>query len=176
MTGRRAVFLDRDGVLNVAVHVDGKTYPPADADSLVIAPGVGEAVARLRAAGYLCICVTNQPDVARGTRTRDNVDAMNEKVRTALALDDLYVCFHDNADNCACRKPKPGMLLSAAEKWDIALADSWMVGDRRTDVAAGRAAGCRTVLIAAADDGASGADFVCGDLGGAASVIVRDLP
>lgn len=144
---RRAVFLDRDGVLNHAVYVDGKSYPPADAESLRLCPGAAEAVARLKAAGYLCICVTNQPDVARGTRTRENVAAMNDKVQGLLKLDDVYVCLHDNADNCDCRKPKPGMLAAAAAKWSIDPAASWMVGDRLSDVAAGKAFGCRTILL-----------------------------
>lgn len=144
----RAMFLDRDGVLNKAVYVDGKSYPPTDTESLEIVPGAREAIARLRQAGYLCICVTNQPDVARGTRTRENVEAMNRKVRDELELDDLFVCLHDNADTCSCRKPKPGMLLAAAEKWGIDLSKSWMLGDRETDMIAGKAAGCRTVFIA----------------------------
>lgn len=172
MTKRRAVFLDRDGVLNKAVHAGGKSFPPADAEALELVPGARDAVARLRAAGYVCICVTNQPDVARGTRTRENVDEMNRKVLTELELDDLYVCPHDSADGCPCRKPKPGMLLAAAEKWGICLAESWMVGDRRTDVAAGRAAGCRTVLVAPDGSDAAGADQVCRDAALAAEHIL----
>lgn len=147
MNKRRAVFLDRDGVLNETVMINGISCPPLDVDALELTPGAEEAVRLLRAAGYLCVCVTNQPDVARGLRTRDNVEQINDRIQKALALDDMFVCYHDNQDNCACRKPRPGMLLAAAEKWDIDLAGSWMVGDRQKDVEAGNTAGCRSILI-----------------------------
>lgn len=160
MTGRKAVFLDRDGVLNKAVYRDGVSYPPADADDMLIPDTSLEAVRLLQAADYLCICVTNQPDVARGKRTLENVQKMNERIRAVLPLDDLYVCLHDNADNCDCRKPKPGMLLKGAEKWGIDLASSWMVGDRPSDIAAGKAAGCKTVLIC---EGQPSKSFAAGD-------------
>jgi D-glycero-D-manno-heptose 1,7-bisphosphate phosphatase len=152
--GRKAVFLDRDGVLNQAVVRDGVSHPPADAESMVLCPDAAEAVVRLKAAGYLCVCVTNQPDVARGTRTRANVEAMNARVMREIPLDDIHTCFHDNADHCDCRKPKPGMLLAAIAKWGIDPAASWMIGDRDTDVMAGRAAGCRTILVASRYDAA----------------------
>lgn len=172
MTLRAAVFLDRDGVLNKAVYAEGKSYPPADAASLELTPGAVDAVAALRAAGYVCICVTNQPDVARGSRTLENVTAMNNKVFQALRLDDLYCCLHDNADNCACRKPKPGMLFAAADKWNIDLRASWMIGDRHSDVKAGKAAGCKTVLIGEKDDADSGCDLLCRDIVEAVKCIV----
>jgi D-glycero-D-manno-heptose 1,7-bisphosphate phosphatase len=147
MIPRRAVFFDRDGVLNQAVVVDGKPRPPADAASLVVTFGAAALMAELKELGFRLICVTNQPDVARGTRTMANVEAMNDKVRFELALDDLYCCPHDDADGCRCRKPKPGLILAAAEKWSLDLPSCWMVGDRAGDVGAGRAAGCRTVFI-----------------------------
>jgi len=144
---RMAVFLDRDGVLNKALVRDRKSYPPLDAASLEIYPEAHKAVAVLQKAGYLAICVTNQPDVARGTRSMAEVDAMNQKVLHALRLDDILTCPHDDKDGCSCRKPQPGMLLAAAEKWGVDLGASWMVGDRKGDMAAGQAAGCRTVFI-----------------------------
>jgi D-glycero-D-manno-heptose 1,7-bisphosphate phosphatase len=144
---RAAVFLDRDGVLNAAVVIDGKPRPPQDAASMRIPDSIRATLERLKAAGFLLVCVTNQPDVARGSRTLENVQAMNQKVLDLLPLDDLFVCLHDNKDHCACRKPKPGMLLAAAQKWKINLAASWMVGDRASDVAAGQAAGCRTIFL-----------------------------
>ena len=144
---RAAVFLDRDGVLNNTVVRDGVSHPPADAESMIVTSRAADAVARLKAGGYLCICVTNQPDIARGTRTLDNVLAMNEKIRRLVPLDDLYYCPHDGKDACLCRKPKPGMLVAAAEKWGVSLPSSWMIGDRSTDVLAGKAAGCKTILV-----------------------------
>jgi transaldolase len=130
----RAVFLDRDGVLNDAVVRDGLPYAPASLEELRIPPAVPELVARLRAAGFLAIGVTNQPDVARGRQTREMVDA-------------LLVCYHDDADGCRCRKPQPGLLEAAAARFGIDLSDSIMVGDRWRDVEAGRRANCRTVFI-----------------------------
>jgi D-glycero-D-manno-heptose 1,7-bisphosphate phosphatase len=144
---KRAVFLDRDGVINAAVVRDGKPYPPANASMLEILPGVPAALADLKAAGYALVVVTNQPDVARGTQTRAAVDAIHDRLRRELPLDAIYACFHDDADHCACRKPAPGMLLDAARDLDLDLAASVMVGDRWRDVAAGVAAGCRTVFI-----------------------------
>ncbi|MCC8189506.1 MAG: HAD family hydrolase [Planctomycetes bacterium] len=172
--GRPAVFLDRDGVLNNTRCIDGVSHPPASVEDLRILPGVPQAVARLKAAGFLCVCVSNQPDIARGRRTIDNVRAMNDTVRREVPLDDLLFCPHDTADGCACRKPRPGMLLAAAEQWRINLAASWMVGDRLSDVEAGKRAGCRTVLIApdSDTDTRSGADLVCRDLAEAAEGIL----
>lgn len=143
----RAVFLDRDGVINRVVLRDGRPHPPASVDALEILPGVGEAVDALRAAGYLIIVVTNQPDVATGLQRREVVEAMHERVRRALAVDDIKVCYHSDRDGCECRKPKAGMLREAAAEWAVDLAHSFMIGDRWRDVEAGRAAGCRTIFI-----------------------------
>jgi len=112
-----------------------------------ILPGVGEACRILARAGFLLIGATNQPDVARGTTTWETVNAINGNLTQALGLDDMRVCGHDDADRCACRKPKPGLLLEAARDFDIDLVSSIMVGDRWKDVAAGQAAGCRTVFV-----------------------------
>ena len=144
---RRAVFLDRDGVLNRAEVRDGRPYPPAAVADLELLPGVEEACAELRRAGFVLVVVTNQPDVARGTRTRESVDELNQALAAALPLDDVVVCPHDDADACACRKPLPGMLVDAAGRWGVDLAASFMVGDRWRDVEAGRRAGCRTVFL-----------------------------
>ena len=139
---KRAVFLDRDGVLTEAVLRDGKPYA-----SQVVFPEAAGALAPLRAAGFTLVVVTNQPDVARGTLRREDVDAFHVELRAQLSLDAVYACFHDDADHCACRKPKPGMLLDAARDLDIDLAQSFMVGDRWRDVDAGAAAGCRTIFV-----------------------------
>jgi D-glycero-D-manno-heptose 1,7-bisphosphate phosphatase len=142
----RAVFLDRDGVLNEPVVRDGKPYPPA-AEDFRVSGGARDALDRLKAAGFLLIVVTNQPDVGRGTLPRADLDAIHQIVRAELPVDDVRVCCHDDRDACACRKPKPGMLLEAASEYGIDLSRSFMVGDRWRDVDAGAAAGCRTVLI-----------------------------
>jgi D-glycero-D-manno-heptose 1,7-bisphosphate phosphatase len=144
---RRAVFLDRDGVINKAVVREGKPYPPAGAGELEILPRVPEALARIREAGFVSIVVTNQPDVARGTTPRAEVEAINADLAARLAIDEFRVCYHDSSDNCDCRKPKPGMLLQAAREWDLDLAASYIVGDRWRDIEAGQRAGCKTVFV-----------------------------
>jgi D-glycero-D-manno-heptose 1,7-bisphosphate phosphatase len=144
---RRAVFLDRDGVINRAVIRGGKPYPPASAADLEILPGTAEAMARLRDAGFRLVVVTNQPDLARGRQTRDVVDAIHARLASALPIDEFRVCDHDDGHQCECRKPKPGLLQAAARDAGVSLPDSYMVGDRWRDVAAGRSAGCTTVFI-----------------------------
>ena len=142
---RRAVFLDRDGVLNRALVRDGKPYPPPSPDALEILDGVPDALARLRAAGFLLVVVTNQPDVARGTQRREAVEAINAVLLQTLPLDEIVVCYEDG--DSPRRKPNPGMLLEAARRHGIDLSASFMVGDRWKDVEAGARAGCRTVFI-----------------------------
>jgi len=143
----RAVFLDRDGVINRALLREGKPYPPASLDEVEVLPGVPEALQELKAAGYRLIVVTNQPDVARGTTERSVVEGINARLAALLPVDEFRVCYHDDHQGCACRKPKPGLLLEAAREEGIDLAASWMIGDRWRDVEAGQAAGCRTVWI-----------------------------
>jgi len=144
---RRAVFLDRDGVLNEARIKDGKPFPPIGLADLRITSDGAESLTELSRAGFLLICVTNQPDVARGTQTREVVEAINETVRSRLPLADVLTCYHDERDGCACRKPRPGLLVAAAARYSIDLSASFMVGDRWTDIEAGLAAGCTTILL-----------------------------
>lgn len=144
---RSAIFLDRDGVLIRTSVRDGVPHPPASLDEMEILPGVPEALRRLSEAGYALIVVSNQPDVARGTQSRAVVEQINDALRRALPLEAVYVCYHDNADRCACRKPAPGLLLQAAADHNIDLLSSFMVGDRWSDIVAGERARCRTLLI-----------------------------
>lgn len=140
----RAVFLDRDGVLNKAVVRAGKPYPPASVDDLEILPGVASALARLKAAGYRLVVVTNQPDIARGKTTRLAVEAIHAHMATLLPIDEFRMCPHDDEDGCACRKPLPGLLIHPPTT-DVAA--SVMVGDRWRDIDAGRAAACRATIL-----------------------------
>lgn len=144
---RRAVFLDRDGVLNRAMIVDARPYPPASVQELEVLPGVVEACVALRAAGLLLIVVTNQPDVARGVTSREAVDELNQALLATVPVDEILVCWHDDSDGCTCRKPAPGLLLDAAHRWNIDLGRSVMVGDRWRDIEAGQRAGCHTVFV-----------------------------
>jgi D-glycero-D-manno-heptose 1,7-bisphosphate phosphatase len=147
MAGLPAVFLDRDGVINRAVVRDGKPYPPARLDDVKILPGAISSMQLLAKCGYVLIGVTNQPDVARGTQSREVVESINAMIQSRLPLHEVFVCYHDNIDNCDCRKPKPGLILQAAEKYGLDLSQSWMVGDRWKDIAAGHAAGLRTIFV-----------------------------
>lgn len=144
---RRAVFLDRDGVINRAIVRDGKPYPPSSLVELEILPGVREALQKLHDANYLLVVVTNQPDVARGTAKREDVEKMNAFLSSQLPIDDFKTCYHDSDDKCGCRKPLPGALLEAAQEHNIDLSKSFMVGDRWRDVEAGTSAGCKTFFI-----------------------------
>jgi len=142
----RAVFLDRDGVINRTLIIDGRPYPPDPVSSYEILPGVEGALRRLRQAGFLLIVVTNQPDVARGKTSRQSIEAMHESLLGELELDEVVACYHDG-DGCECRKPKPGALIEAARRHAIDLAQSFMVGDRWRDIEAGQRAGCTCFFI-----------------------------
>jgi D-glycero-D-manno-heptose 1,7-bisphosphate phosphatase len=144
---RRAVFLDRDGVVNRALLRDGKPYPPSSLADLRLLPGVREACRMLREAGFALILITNQPDIARGTANASEVGEIHSRLRRFLQLDDVRVCPHDDDARCDCRKPKPGLLLEAAETWNIDLGSSFVVGDRWRDVEAGQRAGCQTIFL-----------------------------
>jgi D-glycero-D-manno-heptose 1,7-bisphosphate phosphatase len=144
---KKAVFLDRDGVINQTIFRMGKARAPYTLEEFSFLPGVPEAVTFLREEGFEIIVVTNQPDVARGWVTREAVDLVNQYVSERLGIPDIRSCFHTEHDQCECRKPNPGMLLAAAMDHDIDLEKSFMVGDRGSDVEAGKRAGCKTVLI-----------------------------
>ena len=144
---RRAVFLDRDGVVNRPVVRDGKPYPPPTLADLRVLPGVREACRLLREAGFVLILVTNQPDIARGTLSARQVTEINNRLQRFLQFDDVRVCPHDDTERCDCRKPKPGLLLEAARTWNIHLPSSFMIGDRWRDVQAGHTAGCQTIFV-----------------------------
>lgn len=143
----RAIFLDRDGVINANIVRNGRPFAPTTLEEFRLLPGVLEAIQRLKKAGFLVIVTTNQPDVPNGITPRATVDAMHTRIRANLPVDDIKTCFHTDADHCECRKPKPGMLLQAAAEYAIDLPRSWMIGDRWKDVEAGRAAGCSTIFI-----------------------------
>jgi D-glycero-D-manno-heptose 1,7-bisphosphate phosphatase len=142
-----AVFLDRDGVINRAMVVDGKPCSPGAIEEVEILPDVPDALRELKSHGYKLIVITNQPDVGRGTQSREALEAIHYDLMGQLPLDDILVCSHTELDHCDCRKPLPGMLRAAARVHGIDLSNSFMVGDRWRDIDAGYNAGCRTILI-----------------------------
>ena len=175
----RAVFLDRDGVVNRALTRDGKPYPPANLNEFEILPGVPEACAKLKAAGFFLVIATNQPDVGRGTLKQEIVEDIHAFMCRQLPIDRVEVCYHagQGRSDCDCRKPKPGMLLRAARELGVDLARSWMVGDRWRDIDCGHAAGCRTILIDYGYDEAlrQAPDFRAQSLPEAANLILREI-
>ena len=173
----RVVFLDRDGVINRAVVREGKPFPPASVEQTEILPDVSEALAMLKRSGMQLAVVTNQPDVARGTQTQENVEAINAFLAARLPLDWFEVCFHDETENCDCRKPKPGLIRLAAQALNSDPREGFVVGDRWRDIEAGRAAGCRTVWIDRGYDEKSPAhyDYRAESLWEAAQWIIRQI-
>jgi D-glycero-D-manno-heptose 1,7-bisphosphate phosphatase len=163
VTGGRAVFLDRDGVLNrnVLNTVTGAFESPHRAEDFELLPGVLDALALLRESGYRLILVSNQPSYAKGKTTLAAIKAIHRRLEDSLAdagisLDAFYYCLHhpdgiirEYSGRCECRKPSPYFLLQAKTQFDLDLAKSWMIGDRETDVLCGRAAGVRTIRVAA---------------------------
>lgn len=172
-----AVFLDRDGVLNESIVCDGRPHPPATVEEFRFLPGVLDACERLRQAGFVLLVVTNQPDVARGQQDKAVVEEMHKLVLESLPIEAVYVCPHDDADGCECRKPSPGMLLDAAREWNLNLESSFMVGDRWRDVEAGRRAGCSTVFVdrGYSEPAPENPDAIVSDLGGAAEWITSSM-
>lgn len=143
----KAVFLDRDGVLNRAFIKNGKPFPPYDLNNLEILEGVKDIIVDLKKSNWLVIVVTNQPDVARNITSKKDVEKINNYLKLILQFDEIYTCYHDNNDFCDCRKPKPGMLVTASRKNNIVLKNSYMVGDRWSDIEAGNKVGCKTIFI-----------------------------
>lgn len=159
---QKAVFLDRDGTINKYVGF------LRDIDQFELIDGTVEAIKKINNSGYLAIVVTNQPVIARGEVTFEELEEIHNKMETLLGLegaylDAIYFCPHhphkgyegeipELKFDCDCRKPKPGMLLQAAKDFNIDLSQSWMIGDSENDVLAGKNAGCRTALLSDADD------------------------
>jgi D-glycero-D-manno-heptose 1,7-bisphosphate phosphatase len=178
---RPAVFLDRDGTLNLQVVREGKPYPPATVDAFTLFDGAAEACRRLARAGFLLVVATNQPDVGRGTQSRETVEAMHAKLQQLIPeISRVETCYApgDARPGQAAdrrRKPEPGMLLDAARDLGLDLARSWMVGDRWRDIDCGKRAGVRTVFIdfGYAEELRAAPDFTVRSIGEAAEVILQ---
>ncbi len=172
----RDVFRDRDEVLTPALVRDGKPYPPSSLEEFRILPGVSDSCGRLKAAGFLLVVATNQPDVGRGSIPAEVVENIHRHLRTLLPIDRIEVCYHPGGgkSDCDCRKPRPGMLLRAARDLGIDLSRSWMVGDRWRDIDCGHAAGCSTILIdyGYAEELHQAPDYRVKDLSDAADIIL----
>jgi D-glycero-D-manno-heptose 1,7-bisphosphate phosphatase len=170
----KAIFLDRDGVLNKAIVRNRKPYPPSTIDELEILEGVYEGVELLKHSGYRLIVITNQPDVSRGLTTIEKVNEINNSIIQLLNVDEIMCCFHDDNENCECRKPKPGMILEAVKKWNIDLSVSYLIGDRWRDIQTAKNIGLTSILIKYDyDEKKINADFECNNLEEAANYILK---
>ena len=143
----RAVFFDRDGVLNKLVHRDGNYYSPRDIKNFKLYSDAEKAIHDIQEKGYLAIIVSNQPDIARGYLNKSVLDEMTKQIFDKIKVDDIFYCMHDDPDAEGCRKPDPGLIIKAQKKWDIDLKQSLMVGDTKKDRGAAENAGKKFILI-----------------------------
>lgn len=142
----RAIFWDRDGVVNQVTVVGNKPFSPRNFADFKLMPGISECFQKTRELGFKNIIVTNQPDIARGLMAIDVLDKMHTLLEKELSVDEINVCPHDN-NQCDCRKPLPGLITKSATKNNFDLAESYIIGDTIRDIQAGKAAGCKTILL-----------------------------
>lgn len=144
---KRAVFLDRDGIINEVIRINNKPYPPDSLSTFRLISGVSEKLKQLRDAGYLLFVITNQPDVARGKTPRHIIEEIHKFISEEILLEEIFCCYHDDKDDCTCRKPRPGFFLEAEKKWGVDLSNSFMVGDRWKDIEAAENARVNSIFV-----------------------------
>ena len=173
---KKAVFLDRDGVINAVVHHQGVEKPssPWTLEEFTFMDGVTKPLIELKNMGFLLFIFSNQPDIARGNIKPGVTEEINSRIKEKLPIDDIAVCPHDYTDNCDCRKPKPGLLLQLADQWNIALSQSFVIGDSWKDIEAGNNAGCTSILIETYYNKEVTAFFKCKNLQQAISIIKKN--
>lgn len=147
MVRNRAVFLDRDGVINEPIITDGKPGSPLLVSEIKICPGVSEGISKLREHGFELVIVSNQPEVSRGNLSLKTLQAINLEIASMTGIEYFYCCTHSDDDACDCRKPLPGMILSASTDLNLDIHSSFLIGDRWRDILAGLNAGCKTIWI-----------------------------
>ena len=143
----KAIFLDRDGVINKVIMRNGKPSSPWKLKEFEILPDVKECLVAFKKMGFLNIIFTSQPDISRGFLQIEDLEKMHEIIDKTLLVDEIRFCPHDDKDNCSCRKPKPGLILEVVQKWSIDLRESYVIGDTWKDIGAGKAVGCKTFLL-----------------------------
>lgn len=170
---KRAIFLDRDGVINKVIFRGEKVSSPWKLEEFEFLPEIKETLEKFKEMGFLNIVVSNQPDVKRGFLQIEELERMNQVLKENLPIEEIRICPHDDNDNCSCRKPKPGLILEAAKKYGIDLSQSFLIGDGWKDVEAGRAAGCKVILIKTDynQNIQKGCDFVVNNLKEALNII-----
>jgi D-glycero-D-manno-heptose 1,7-bisphosphate phosphatase len=173
--GVRAVFLDRDGVLTIPEFRNGRSFAPRRLADFRLYDDAALATRRMKEAGFRLVVVTNQPDVGHGHIPLEVVEEMHRRLALALPVDAIEACYHRQDEGCDCRKPKSGMLRRAARHLGIDCRQSFMIGDRASDVEAGRNAGCRTIFIDRGyiEENPGPADFIVESLAEATSIILQ---
>src|SRR6266705_6231891 len=161
---KSGVFVERDGILNLAKVVGQHQVSPLSLDEFQINPAASEPLQKLKAAGFILVATTNQPGLSRGYLPRRELDRMHDLLKRSLPLDDILVCPHDEADHCPCRKPQVGLLVEAAFKWHIDLDRSYVISDKWQDAHAAHVAGCTSLLLRSPWIGKGHQDFVLSNL------------
>lgn len=171
----KAVFLDRDGIINKPIMREGKATSPRTLQEWQWSDGIHALVKKLKKAGFLILVVTNQPDVVRGLYPQATLEQFHQMIIDELQVDDLMVCMHDDIHLCHCRKPKPGMLLDLAKKWSVSMANSVFIGDTFKDMAAGKEAGCFRILVNKEYNQGTDYDYLADNLEAAAQYILENF-
>ncbi|ABS77266.1 HAD family hydrolase [Coxiella burnetii] len=176
ITSKPCVFLDRDGVIVVPEFRNGRSFAPKTLEGFSYFPDTKKTLVRLKTAGYLLIVVTNQPDVGNGITSLATIENMHNKMRQELPIDHIEVCYHSQKDNCHCRKPKAGMLLNSLKKFNIIVQKSFMIGDRSSDIEAGRKLNLKTIFIDHhyQEPITANPDYICQDLSQGVEIILRE--
>jgi D-glycero-D-manno-heptose 1,7-bisphosphate phosphatase len=170
---KRAVFIERDGILNEARIGPKHQITPLTVEEFKLNLTAKEALLKLKTAGFVLIATTNQPGLSRGYQSRRDLDRMHDLLRRTFPLDDILVCPHDETDHCPCRKPRPGLLIEAAFKWHLNLDHSFVISDKWQDAEAARTAGCTSLLLKSPWVGQVHHDFVLADLKAIVEKILR---
>src|SRR5215207_9175497 len=170
---KKAVFIERDGVLNEVQPGPKNQIAPLTLEEFKVRKDAEPSLAKLKKAGFVLIVTSNQPGLSRGYQSRRELDRMHDMVRREFPIDDIMVCPHDEADHCPCRKPRPGLLIEAAFKWHLNLDQSYVISDKWQDAEAARTAGCTSLLIHSPWVGKVHRDFVLPDLGAVVDKILQ---
>jgi len=158
---KKAVFLDRDGVINEVIYRDGSEKPssPWDFEEFRLIPGIKRSLEELNKMGFYLFVISNQPDISRGLVKEGTTERINNIISEELPITEIRVCPHDDYHNCNCRKPKPGMIFELSKKWKIDLEESFLIGDNWKDIEAGKSAGLTCIIIDMAYNKSVDADY-----------------
>lgn len=173
---KRAVFFERDGILNEARSGPKHQVSPLTIEEFKINTSAKGPMQLLKAAGFVLVATTNQPGISRGYQSRRELDRIHDLLRRVLPLDDIFVCAHDESDHCPCRKPQPGLFIEAAFKWHLNLDHSFVISDKWQDAEAARTTGCTSLLVKSPWLGNVHRDFVLSDLQSTVDKILQLTP